>query len=210
MVTVLWLPSDTAARPLQKNVENHIAQKYGKGKNGQASFAAYEALARLYDDYNRLMHRPQSILPSIAYTDEGRPYFSDCPLDFSLTHTEGVSMAVLTDQGAVGIDAERADIKRLKSMESLARRHFFYEENTFIFHRQKNLSNEERIQRFLLLWTRKEAVFKATGLPLLQVNGFRLPPFLQMTYGFLPKETVFTVVFGAKCDLDKKGLYKFE
>ncbi len=210
MVTVLWLPSDTVARPFQKNVEDHIVGKYGKGKNGQASFAAYEALARLYDDYNRLMHRPQSVLPRIAYTDEGRPYFSDCPLHFSLTHTDGVSMAVLTDQGTVGIDVERADIKRLKSMESLARRRFFCEENTFIFHRQKNLSNEDVIKRFLLLWTRKEAVFKATGVPLLRVNGFRLPPYLQMTYGFLPQETVFTVVFGTKGALDKKGLYKFE
>ena len=47
-------------------------------------------------------------LPEIAYTRLGKPYFADCPLHFSISHTPKHAFCVLSDK-PVGIDAEETD-----------------------------------------------------------------------------------------------------
>lgn len=44
-------------------------------------------------------------LPEIAYTKLGKPYFTDCPLHFSISHTDQHVFCVLSER-PVGIDAE--------------------------------------------------------------------------------------------------------
>jgi len=66
------------------------------GKNGHA--AGLELLQALYG-------KP---LPKIARTELGKPYFVDCPLHFSISHTKHHAFCVLSE-APVGIDAEELD-----------------------------------------------------------------------------------------------------
>ena len=47
-------------------------------------------------------------LPEIAYTKQGKPYFVDNPLHFSISHTPRHVFCVLSDK-PIGIDAEETD-----------------------------------------------------------------------------------------------------
>lgn len=47
-------------------------------------------------------------LPEIAHTKLGKPYFVDCPLYFSISHTKNHAFCVLSEH-PVGIDAEEMD-----------------------------------------------------------------------------------------------------
>lgn len=47
-------------------------------------------------------------LPGIAVAESGKPYFADCPLHFSISHTKRHAFCVLSDR-PVGIDAEEQD-----------------------------------------------------------------------------------------------------
>ena len=49
-------------------------------------------------------------LPPIAVTDRGKPYFTDSPWHFSITHTKGHAFCALSKQ-PIGIDAEELDRK---------------------------------------------------------------------------------------------------
>lgn len=66
------------------------------GKNGHT--AGLELLQALYG-------KP---LPKIARTELGKPYFVDCPLHFSISHTKHHAFCVLSEV-PVGIDAEELD-----------------------------------------------------------------------------------------------------
>lgn len=177
MITVLFLPTDTPARPMQEAVMEHIAKKYGQNADAvKKSLAAYEALARLYDDFCRQRGKPCTSLPSVTYTEEGRPFFSDCSLSFSLSHTEGMAAAVLSDGGRVGIDIERARPDK----ETLHRRLF---EKKF-FEEERRLWGADTFEdAFLKIWTTKEAVAKATDQPILSVNTAKLPRGLALWQG---------------------------
>ena len=47
-------------------------------------------------------------LPEIRVTEQGKPYFSDSALHFSISHTKNHAFCCISDQN-IGIDAEEAD-----------------------------------------------------------------------------------------------------
>ena len=49
-----------------------------------------------------------NVLPSIAVTERGKPYFVDSHLHFSISHTKNHAFCALSDR-PVGIDAEEMD-----------------------------------------------------------------------------------------------------
>ena len=49
-----------------------------------------------------------NVLPSIAVTERGKPYFVDAHLHFSISHTKNHAFCALSDR-PVGIDAEEMD-----------------------------------------------------------------------------------------------------
>ncbi|MBI5845066.1 MAG: 4'-phosphopantetheinyl transferase superfamily protein [Deltaproteobacteria bacterium] len=85
--------------------------------------------------------------------DDGNP----CPVRFNLSHSADLVMLAASTETGVGVDvekiAERADIAMI------ARRFFSPDEALEL----SALSGGERLERFLALWTLKEAAMKALG-----------------------------------------------
>ena len=92
-------------------------------------------------------------MPEIAYTKLGKPYFVDCPLHFSISHTRCHAFCALSDK-PVGIDAEeknrdiRLDLaEKLLSPTELE---------------QLQQADDPRLA-LLKFWVLKEAAGKCTG-----------------------------------------------
>ncbi len=191
MVTWLCLPQGIPARSLPTGVKRHIAQKYGKSNRAQAaSFAAYEALTRLY---RRRIGDSYAQLPDIDYMSNGRPFFAAkeaACFRFSLTHTEGLSMAVLSDQGRVGIDAEYLTYERYDLHIRLAKSRFFAGEDM-----GDALDRHSQTREILTLWTKKEAIAKALDMPLRMVSTKPHGHDLHVQSGLLMGHTVFSLAF---------------
>ena len=79
-------------------------------------------------------------------------------LHFNLAHSEGVGLLAITQAGPVGVDIEQ--IRRLENFEGLVKQ-FFSPREAAAFSR---LAPAEQPLAFFNLWTRKEALLKATGL----------------------------------------------
>lgn len=91
-------------------------------------------------------------------TDTEKPYFAGRPdIHFSLSHTKGAVMCVLSGQKC-GCDIERN--RSFKSMASVARRFFSPDEAEEI---------EADPGSFFRIWTRKEAYVKYTGRGISQI-----------------------------------------
>jgi 4'-phosphopantetheinyl transferase len=97
---------------------------------------------------------------SYLFSENGKPFLEGNPVWFNLTHTRDAFAFAVSKNAAVGIDME--DINRNIDYESIIKNFFSPEENEFIL---KNPA--EALNRFFLLWTRKEALLKAIGTGLL-------------------------------------------
>ncbi len=100
---------------------------------------------------------------TLAYQPNGRPYFTDLPVTFSLSHSEQlVVCAVCRTEGtaapppSIGVDTESLSRIALMDYRALCRRYATGAE------RQVYLP-EPSAEQFLRLWTRKEALLKQTG-----------------------------------------------
>lgn len=93
----------------------------------------------------------------------GKPRLS-APADvsFSLSHTKGLVACAVARGRELGIDAEATD--RRIDVEGVASRYFTERETGYITAGQ----GEKRLERFLEVWTLKEAFLKATGRGLSQ------------------------------------------
>ncbi|MEL6546435.1 MAG: 4'-phosphopantetheinyl transferase superfamily protein [Myxococcota bacterium] len=90
----------------------------------------------------------------------GKPYLEGRPLDFNLSHTRG-GIVVLLGTGELGVDVE--PIGRRVDVDGVGARTFTHSELRWV--RAGN-----RSERFIQMWTQKEAYMKARGM------GFRLSP----------------------------------
>ena len=85
-------------------------------------------------------------------TPDGKPFFSDCPVQFSLSHCRGMVCCGLSDS-PLGVDVEsprpfsRRLVERVCTQEELA----WLE------------AQPDRERGFLVLWTLKESVMKLSG-----------------------------------------------
>ncbi len=84
----------------------------------------------------------------------GKPVLADGALEFNHAHTDGLALVAVARGTPVGIDVEREG--RRSDFRAIAARFFASQERVF-------LEQEETEERFLQLWTRKEAVLKAAG-----------------------------------------------
>jgi 4'-phosphopantetheinyl transferase len=95
------------------------------------------------------------------YSERGKPGLSaalaGADLKFNLAHTGDLALVAVTRVAPVGVDVER--IRKIKDVEDLVER-FFSPRETRVF---KKLSDAEKPPAFFNLWTRKEALLKATG-----------------------------------------------
>jgi 4'-phosphopantetheinyl transferase len=98
----------------------------------------------------------------------GKPYVAGCGIHFNVSHCGGVGLLAFTRVGEIGVDVEavQPDIEGFE----IASEHFTASEAAWIAAADGGL---ERAQRFTRLWTRKEAVLKATGKGIVEgLNSF--------------------------------------
>ena len=90
------------------------------------------------------------------------------PLSFNLSHTRNHAVLVVGLCPKLGVDIEERNERR--SITEISQRYFAPSERTAL----SRASSQERADTFLRIWTRKEAILKATGyglsLPLAQVS----------------------------------------
>lgn len=90
----------------------------------------------------------------ISRTPEGKPYFENSNVFFSISHTDKYFAVAIADS-AVGIDIE-SKILTDEKMQSIAKRYFLPSEATLVRDRES----------FLKIWTFKEAYAKKIDAPL--------------------------------------------
>jgi 4'-phosphopantetheinyl transferase len=95
------------------------------------------------------------------YLTNGKPAFAQdfagAGIHFNLAHTEDLALIAVTRIGPVGVDVEC--VRSVKNVDELVARFFSQRENELF---QKVL-NDQKPAAFFNLWTRKEAMLKATG-----------------------------------------------
>ena len=116
-----------------------------KGRSGHE--AGRELLARLY------RQETGEPLPPIVTTERGKPYFSDSPWHFSITHTRRHAFCALSRK-EIGIDAEELDrdinLRLAEKILSPAEKARFE-------------AAEDKRLALLTFWVLKEAAVKFSG-----------------------------------------------
>lgn len=90
----------------------------------------------------------------------GKPYLSDLPFHFNLSDTKDAVIIALSFDQEIGVDVETMD--RKVDHEGVSEHYFTAEEVEDI------QASADRKLRFLELWTRKEAVLKASGIGIME------------------------------------------
>ena len=145
-------------------VESGRLMNYANDKDKSAS-------SRLHDEQDRntylfchtllrlIISKKLNTHPSeIQLNSDGKikPHIDGLPLFFNISHTRNAFILALCDTFEVGVDLE--EVNRELDFNSIIRRFFSASESTFILE-----SPEDAINRFFLIWTRKEALLKAIG-----------------------------------------------
>jgi 4'-phosphopantetheinyl transferase len=96
-----------------------------------------------------------------SYSPNGKPVlaeqFANSGIHFNLAHSEDMALFAVTRIGPVGVDVEC--VRPIKNVEELVARFFSSRENELF----QNVPADEKPASFFNLWTRKEALLKATG-----------------------------------------------
>lgn len=103
-------------------------------------------------------------LPAVARSSRGKPYFPDRPgCWFSLSHSGGLALCALSDNGPVGVDIEVVRTRRPGLFDCV-------------------LSSAERAafdgtwEDFYRIWTLKESWCKREDIPLYPPRNLETPP----------------------------------
>jgi phosphopantetheinyl transferase len=155
--------------PLLPAAERETYQRLG-GESRRREFIASRLLVRgLFSAY---LEREMNDLEFLK-GDHGKPYLKDSPLEFNLSHTEGL-VACCFGLHPVGIDVEKMDLAvwPRDRWEPLAERFFSAGERKYLF------SQEEQNQTtsFFRIFTLKEAYVKCRGYGLSrELNRLTVP-----------------------------------
>ncbi len=133
----------------------YLLRQYSKKTN--------DLLRWLCEDYFQM---PPGTLrdAQVLRTEHGKPYLPDLPVEVSVSHTGRLFAALIAEEGVgpVGLDVQSM---RDAQYEKIAQRFFTEEEYNYVLQHDK--------KGFYQLWTRKEALTKYWGLPLLETAGDR-------------------------------------
>ena len=155
------LPSaDRLADALNSQFLAAYHARHGERHHARAATASLAGL---------LLLQASGMRGKLIYDDNGRPYLADATCDFNITHTNRyVFCAVETpdSQGEicrVGLDAE--DLSRLSGerIPKLAERWFSDAERAYF-------ASVPKVETFLRIWTRKEALVKWIGTGLVDLS----------------------------------------
>lgn len=89
----------------------------------------------------------------IARTEKGKPFFTEIPVEFSLSHSGAMWICLFADKQC-GLDLQLVETNR--DWEAICRRHYTVEEQHYV--------ELWGVEGFYDIWVRKEAFGKCTGL----------------------------------------------
>ena len=122
--------------------------KYRKWENVQASIIGRLLLDNLIKIFDSKLGIEQ-----LVYNSNQKPYFENNQIFFNISHTEDIVVCVVTDINEIGIDIEKLQNININNFKKILTGR---EWETLI-------SSQNSMDRFISLWTQKEAVVKATG-----------------------------------------------
>jgi 4'-phosphopantetheinyl transferase len=113
---------------------------------------------------------PQSIPIEVGHSGKPRIVGSGHGIRFNVSHSADLAMICIADCGDVGVDLE--SVRHVPSALAITRRHFSPTEASFV----EEGGSAGTDGRFLLCWTRKEALVKAVGAGLsFDLRSFSVP-----------------------------------
>ncbi|HXS69450.1 MAG TPA: 4'-phosphopantetheinyl transferase superfamily protein [Candidatus Polarisedimenticolia bacterium] len=137
--------------------ETERAHKFRFEKHRNRFIAGRGALRHVLAPYLRTT--PKDI--RFSYSDNGKPALAGelagAGIHFNLAHSEELALAAVTRIGIVGVDVER--VRPVENVDHLVARFFSARENEAF----QKVPSDEKPAAFFNLWTRKEALLKATG-----------------------------------------------
>ncbi len=95
---------------------------------------------------------------SFKYGNHGKPYIGNCPWHFNISHTNESWAMAFSKQGSLGIDIE--EIQDFEDLIGLIQKYFHHDEVKYVH------EAEAKTDAFYRIWTRKEALLKASGIGL--------------------------------------------
>ncbi len=113
--------------------------------------AAYGLAKNALSDYLNL---PETEI-KISFSPDGKPFLEGNPAYFSLSHSETAVICVVSSL-PIGIDIEKIRLLSGSGIDRICTA----DEAKWL---REASTPEEKSERFLFLWTRKEALFKAKG-----------------------------------------------
>ncbi|HEX4265668.1 MAG TPA: 4'-phosphopantetheinyl transferase superfamily protein [Verrucomicrobiae bacterium] len=157
--TTLSVPAETISEFATTLSSDEVARagKFKFEKHRNRYIAGRGALRKILGQY---LQTPSADLRFTQSTN-GKPVlaedFASAGIHFNLAHSDDLALVAVTRLGAVGVDVER--IRPVKEMDHLVARFFSPSENEAF----QKVSENEKPAAFFNLWTRKEALLKATG-----------------------------------------------
>ena len=138
--------------------ERRRARRYLFDDDRRRFIACRGRLRRILAGY--LGKQPRQV--AFQYTGLGKPALDDAsnaspPLFFNVSHSGELALVAITHEGELGADVERQ--RSLRDMQGLATRFFSQQESSGLF----RMAPEFQPTAFFRIWTRKEAILKATG-----------------------------------------------
>jgi 4'-phosphopantetheinyl transferase len=157
--TTLSVPPEALARfaATLSPDETERAGKFKFEKHRNRYIAGRGALRNILAQY---LHANAADLRFIQL-ENGKPAlaenFAKAGIHFNLAHSENLALIAVTQLGMVGVDVEY--VRPIKEMDALVARFFSPRENDAF----QKIPDNEKPAAFFNLWTRKEALLKATG-----------------------------------------------
>ena len=137
--------------------ENERAGRFRFERHRRRFIAGRSILREVLGQY--VQAKPAAL--RFTYSNNGKPSLAadstNAPVHFNLAHSDDLLLIAVTRIGEIGVDVER--IRSIKEMDELVAR-FFSVRETEAF---QKVPPDEKPGAFFNLWTRKEALLKATG-----------------------------------------------
>ena len=156
----LWvIDLDTAPTEAARRVaattesDRDRASRFRRPDDAEHYLSAHGALRLILSD--ALGCNPHAL--RFGAKSEGKPVLEGETLEFNLSHSGNVALVAVSSARQVGVDVEQ--LRSLPDLDSLAARVCNESELASIM----GLAQADRERAFFALWTRKEAMAKATG-----------------------------------------------
>lgn len=110
----------------------------------------------------------QTDMPSVSYEENGRPFFNDSDVTFSLSHSRDLVVCGMNKSGRIGVDIEYVNLKR--NWQGIANECFSDDELDCLTKAEKPLG------QFYSTWTIKESVVKLLGQGVHRMSDVHVDP----------------------------------